>query len=272
MKHYLTIFVSLFALQLAALPVGNPADPSAFCTHLLSNPAEDSGKLSCRLSYLGNYVQNRKMQLQMLPKPTAYEAALMTQSGVFTVNVLQRLDLMASMGASNLRVQSPVLDRYEEVIEDETGQLSTLSNFSWGVGVRGMLLQAGPITVGGGAQYFYTHPVVSRVREEYFEGSIADQGIRVLYEELQLDVASSYTIALSRRLALLPYIGLQYSQAVLNGEDAEFLFFHFPALIEQRTVGYSLGLTLMGGQCCHLTIEQRLLNENALSVVAGFRY
>lgn len=257
----------LLATPLAALPVGNPAEPSLMTSGLLwdeCNPCPCE-ILSLRTGFYGDYVFNRHLR-------DAFQefehASIYTNAGYLAANLWNRIDFFATLGASSLFVET----NEEVFVEPETGgrvQFESNSRFSWSVGGRASLLEYACYTLGAEAQYFSTNVNLSRAT---FSGSTGTTSFypdtNVHYKEWQAG------LGISRRIYMfVPYVAVKWSKCMLFSRvSLDDLGSEVARLRNRKSWGYAVGCTLVDSCSASLTAEARFADEKALYVNGQFRF
>ncbi len=289
MKKALFLCV-LLTSTLFALPAGNPWDASLFCTNVFSDqcyiPNLPFESLSYRFGYEYDHVFNRNLE-----NPGHGDIRLVdiqTNSAVITLNVCQRIDFFAALGASEFYVRSPVRaftpNNATVAANNASLLINTETYFSWRVGTRATLWSCGAFALGGEAQYFLSRPDITSL--DYYNGldrvATYPQSAKFKYQEWQFSLGTTYQICLAQSIQLLPYINVTWSHAWVNMGDA------FPeigslfanptfnvrlgTLENQRLWGYAIGLTMVGCERFSLGVEGRFASESALTVNSELRF
>lgn len=256
------IFFGLIAATLSAAPIGNPNAPHIIQQGILGH--SDSW-LDMRLGYEGDFVSNGLMQqaLQGSGRVDVYEA--WTNSGVLTLNILDRIDVYGLLGASRTKAEW----RFENEGAVTRIALKTEYNFLWAVGGRTIFYEWNRASLGLGGRYTASayHP-----EHTTSNGALVNaQGSLFHWHEWQVNLDLTYHISL-----FTPYIGAKYSYAKTDLKD-------FPVPISasgtgdnsfknETPVGLYLGCSLSNGKYFMFNIEARLIDEEAVSVSGDFRF
>lgn len=279
-RLFITVLTIIASGAVYALPVGNPSDASLLCDGLfLEGHCGDFcdpcltwfDAFSMRLGFYGDYVFNRHMEVDTSGRDNDIERTkLFTNAGFIAANFWDRLDIFATLGATNLCIDTNnqafnLGGSGRFVIETET-------DFSWSIGIRGSIWECGYTTLGAEAQYFYTNPHVMRLTNEAAESVYPAHSINAKYHEWQIGVGIAHRIYM-----LVPYAAFKWSRAKLNMGDAVILF---PAgeranlydLDSERGWGYAIGVSLVDCEKASLTVEGRWAGENAVYVNGEIRF
>lgn len=257
-------FVSFAALALHGAPVGNTAAPETIHQGFVF-PC--NSWIDFRLGYEGDFVSDGRMK-QVDPgdaRVDCYEQY--TNSGTATINILDRMDLYGIFGASkteaNWRFETPEAETITRIC------LKTDQNFLWAFGSRVILFEWGNLFLGTGGRYSAA---------DYVPSSLASNGVEepvetglLKWRQWQINFDLSYKIKI-----FTPYIGTKYSY-----EKAELNGFSVPisanpngtATFENRLpVGMYLGCTISNEKYFMFNIEGRLIDEEAITLSADFRF
>ncbi len=289
MRSFFKIGILLLSSSLFALPITNPADPTLYGCHAFLNPEAACVEsisldetLSYRLGYQQDVVFNRHMELKDQPHSTLKQVALNSYAAVVTLDINKRLDAYASFGSANMEVTA-----YNQVFTVVTAiktlvNIFTASNFAYGFGGRGVILDCFPFTLSGEASYFNARPKITSLVDHSVSGFITYPTVpmRIRYEEWQVSLATSYSFSLGGNVFAIPYAGLSYAHAWadLGNETVVFREIGFSYnltpldLINQRQIGYGIGITLVGCRQFSFTLENRFASENALYFNAEMQF
>ncbi len=262
MKRIFSLF--LWMAPLCAAPVGNTAAPSIIKEGLIFS----SGNwIDLRAGYEGDFVVDGRVNQfdQGTGRVDRYQQQ--TNSAVITANIRNRLDLYGLFGSSKTKAKW----RFENVAAETITlmQLKTRHNFLYGGGGRAVLFEWGKASLGMGGRYSACDYQPKSLSANGVEESV--EGGEVNWKEWQVNLDLSYHIDL-----FTVYIGTKYMEAItrLNG-------FSVPVSASQTgsnsfknrdPVGLYLGCTLSNGKFFMLNLEGRLIDEEAVTVSADFRF
>ncbi len=279
MKKMCSILTALLMTTAFALPISNPAEPS-----LLTCPAIDSGFnragcfsdwLSLRSGFYGDYVFNRYLQVDASSNHSnLWSSQLYTNGGYFALNICNRLDLNALLGATFFHVLTPsTAFRTSGLTGGEYLTIETNTSFSWGLGGQALLFSWRCFDVGLEGGYFSASPNINYVKEEadvplYVNGQSFD------YSEWQVGIALSRTYWTHASLvAWIPYLGLKWAWAqvdmentTLTGSNIVTDTYVLRDLESSKLWGYAVGLTMTINKMLSLSAERRFGDENGLQV------
>lgn len=282
-KLLLTMLTILTCGAAYALPTGNPADPALTpqglfwndeCCEAPCDPCDPCGfdwDVSLRLGFYGDYVFNRKLQLNGPTDSRIDDFELFTNAGLIVLNFWERLDIYTTLGATNMALSTNALDF--GLIGLGRLYLETESDFSWSVGVRGILWECGCTTVGLDARYFRTSPDIKRITvNETF--SAYPEDLELEYREWQVSLGVSHRINM-----FVPYVAVQWSKVDVDFDGDPFLIPGITVaalsprdLEERHQWGYAVGVSLVDCDIMTLNVEGRFRNEKAISVNAQIRF
>lgn len=259
------LFAALAALtELYAAPVGNSSAPGVI---------KEGMFFSCdrwidfRVGYEGDFVADGRMEQknQGTGRVDTYEQ--WTNSGTFTLNVLDRLDLYGVFGSSRTEADW----RFEDAASGNIHRikLKTGNQFSWAAAGRAILYEWCNTCLGAGGRYTSCN---NRPDQLTSDGMIADvANSQFFWREWQVNLDVSYKISL-----FIPYIGIKYSKA-----QARLKNFGVPisasltgnhSFKNRIQTGLYLGCTLSNGKYFMLNLEGRLIDEEAVTVSGDFRF
>ncbi len=291
--------IGIFTVQLQALPIGNPLDATWFKTGIFweeedcnEEEGEEEEVATClslcdawsiRIGYYGDFVFNRRLRTdQSYVEASLRKVSLYTQAGFLAFNMWDKLEAFATLGSTNLVVQTPVsaFPQFGTVTNHQLN-LEYGGHFSWSLGLRGTLWECGRFGLGAEGQYFeYTsdlkHADLAENSPFYFFDT------KMCYQEYQLGLGATYVIPICGcDTFVVPYAGIKWSGArvnfgdlLLNLETGSTLI---PTIVQltnlksQRHFGWAVGLTLVGSNRWSITAETRFFDESALYINSQMR-
>ena len=255
-------FIFSFICGFAA-PIGNPATPKMLDVGFFI-PKEVW--VNIRSGYLGDFVFYGPMQQKFSNNQSVDKYTQMVNSGSITLNVLERLDLYGTVGATDLNYAW----RFQSLADlTKFVQAQTESSLQWSIGMRALLYSYKKFDLGIGASYAQSSP---SLRYLTINGAnVPLQGSSVNFEAWQASAAFSYSIDI-----FTPYIGANYLHVqnkifVENVAIANQGNMH-NEIENQIPVGLYLGCTLSSSKYFFLNLEARLISEEAVSVSGEFRF
>lgn len=280
MKKWLSQLIFLLAgSTLVALPIGNPAEPTLLgeglflpgnagldvCDLFYAPRISWCDSFSLRFGFYGDYVFNHHMELksgQDVEKTEIY-----TNAGYLVFNLLNRIDIFGTLGASNLFVRGN-----SAIFRTETTtapfEMESTTDFSWSIGSRVTFIDCGCLFFGAEGQYFRIRTDLDRVTtgiSEYYDDVHMD------YWEWQIGVSAGVKTGV-----LLPYLGLKISQSRLDFNEDQInvgtLVFNLNEFHQKQFWGYACGVSLIDIPYMSATAEARFGDEKALHVKTQCRF
>lgn len=282
-KLIMTMLTVLACGATYALPVGNPSDASLLCDGLIweghcGDPCDPClswcEAISMRFGFYGDYVFNRHLELEDNGGGDIEQTQIFTNAGYLALNIWDRLDVFATLGATNLKFNTNLADFTGiPVSRDNRLDLETSTNFSWSVGARATLWECGCTTLGLEGQYFRSNMDVRRLTARATSSAYPDNNVQALLQEWQVGLGISHRINM-----FVPYVAVKYSRARLGFDNAVVITTDFSDTItlrDQRSKkhwGYAVGVSLVDCEKASLTVEGRFGDEKALYVNGQIRF
>lgn len=257
-------WICFFPLALFAAPVGNSAFPAVIQEGIFV-PADSW--VTYRAGYEGDFIADGRLNQVDQGSGRVDTFEQMTQSGTFTIDILDRIDLYGVFGSSSIDSDWRFENSTSELMTRI--HLNTQSALFWGCGTRITLLEWGRSRLGFGGRFNSSHSHPATVTANGVDES--SSGAQVRWREWQVNADLSYKISF-----LIPYLGVKYSNAL-----TELKGFSFPissSLTGSNTfknrlpVGIYLGCTVSSGKYFFLNLEGRVIDEEAVSIAADFRF
>lgn len=282
-KRILTVLVFLTSGAAYALPVGNPSDASLLCDGLFieghcGDPCDPClswlDAFSVRIGFYGDYVFNRHMEVDDNARDCDVEdTKINTNAGFLAVNFWDRFDIFATLGATNIFVETN--ERAFGLANSGRFEIETETHFSWSLGIRGTIWECGCTTLGGEAQYFYTNPDITRLtQEDTF--SVYPSGFSAKYREWQIGLGIAHRINM-----LVPYAAVKLSHSQFRLDDTVVSgFFNgtVPASVilydleSKKRWGFAIGVSFVDCEKASLTVEGRWGDEKAVHINGQIRF
>ncbi len=286
MKKFATTILSLLISGSAyALPLGNPIEASLmdeglFCPGHYTNYCDPCAQIceawSLRIGFYGDYVFNRHMEVD--DGPSIRKTEVYTNAVYLVWNAYDQFDLFATVGGTRIKMLSP---GSAFSVANRLVELETETSFSWSLGVRGTLWECGCLGIGAEAQYFKTRPDINFVKSAFSVASPQNVGISpsygdgtsLQYREWQIGIGATYRMNIAWcDTALLPYVGIKWGNAQIDGDNAQISGFTIPQFESQKQTGFAIGATLLGANAASVTVEGRFASEKAVYVNGQFRF
>jgi len=261
-----------------ALPIGNPAEPSLLTESFVCSLFDEC--VSVRAGFYGDYVFNRYLEVDDSFNRVVDVTKINTNAGYLALNYCNWLDLFATVGASNVWIQTPsTAFRERGLAAGELFTITTNTSFSWSVGVRAALIECACFTLGVEGQYFQTCLPLNYVKEEA-DLPIYVGGSTMQYQEGQVGIALSRTFyAPSPCIAFIPYIGLKAAWASVDMNNLRVVVDNIQTdtyvlhdLQSTKRWGYAVGITTALNKVISISAERRFGDENGLYVNGQIRF
>ncbi|MBS0615210.1 MAG: hypothetical protein JSR58_01495 [Verrucomicrobia bacterium] len=255
--RYILIILTALSTQLSALYLGNPAEPQVIDEGFFLS---DDSFLTIKLGYQGDFVYNRKMRAHDGVTGRIDRLQFFMNQGVATFNVLDRFEYYISAGSlTSTYWHRPHVDKKRREVESH-------DKWTLGTGARLILFQWGDTILGVDAKYQYSSP---HFKWATVDGTSHDTGAHMRYWEWQVGAALSYTVDV-----FTPYIGATYSVAETNLTGFSHNVYpksHFHMRNVDR-FGMAVGCTLSSGKKFDLTLEARMISEQAVTAAANVKF
>lgn len=266
-KRVATLLTAFSYAPAFCLPLANPTDASLLTQGIFTDTSCKSPSfgwlqsVGFRLGFYGDYVFNRHLKFNEnqsgfgANESVVEKTELFTNAGFLALNFCNRVDFFTTLGASRLRLDTPITTvgmRYH---------VETSTHFSWSVGCRATLWDHGCTSVGLEGQYFQFNPTVERF-------SITDATSFYLdspaaYREWQVGLGLSHRVRV-----LVPYLGVKYARSQFNyTDDADERSYR-----SDKHWGAVIGTTLAICKRASVTAEGRFGDEKALHVNGQIRF
>jgi hypothetical protein len=259
-KKILAVF--FLPVLLMAAPIGNTAAPEILQRGFFIPSKCDT---SVRLAYEGDFVTDARMDQFDQGSGRVDNYHQYAGSGLITWNFVDRLDVYSVLGMSKVHAD------WRFSLGEEWIRITMKSEgaFVWGLGSRAILYEWGPVFLGCGGRYSSADYELRRFSSDGSGYPVEGAAIEWRQWQVNLDICYKITI-------LTPYVGAKYSheRAYLSGfstaiaSDGEGV----NSFENRSPVGVYLGCALSNGKYFSLNIEGRLLDEEAVTVTADFRF
>lgn len=211
-------------------------------------------------------VYDRKLQLvgQGLPdvRKEVQVSDSMSQFGVLTLSFGDRVEIFSTLGTL-------CLDIMHHPYKNEKVSYKTKSDFAWGVGGRVLLVYWGDVQLGVNASYVASDLSLSSIKVN--SQPYSKEGSEVDFREWQVGIGASY-----RWNWFIPYLGVDYSDYRARFQYLDSLRALFPSrhvtFKDRYPMGIYFGFGLSPERAVNVNFEARLINENAITASADFRF
>ena len=153
-----------------------------------------------------------------------------------------------------------------------TVEIRSETDFSWRLGVNGIIYQCGRLAVGGCAQYFQTSPTLNYAHRDNVANTYFGDNDILKFREFQASVGLSYIVDIMPCLSIVPYGSFKWSRVRTDADNISFLGSIFYDLRNRKEWGYSLGLTLVGSEKVSLSFEGCFADELAFHINNQIRF
>lgn len=287
-KLWISLITILTSVSMYALPLGNPWEASLmydgiFCEGLCPEMCDPHlswcDAWSLRLGLYADFVFDHHMRVDSNESDASiHSTESYTQAAYLVFNMWDRIDLFATLGATNFIISTPRKSFGGFNLPNAYAYIETDTYFSYSLGVRGTIWECGCLGIGAEAQYFFTRPPINYTYDnlDADDNTIAyrHSGDRFKYQEWQIGLGAAYRINIAcASTALIPYAGVTLGNTQIDMDeirDSDGNTFY--DLESDRQWGWALGLTLVGCNKMSVTAEARFENEKALYVNAQFRF
>jgi len=262
MRKSLYFLFSLLAFPLFPAPVGNPSAPALMKEGLFTL------KSNCylRSGYQGNFTFDHRLKQYDQGAGRTDNFEVYSNDAIITINLVNRWDIYSTLGNgkihSNWRVTTP----------SSQSRVVCRSNykFIWAVGTNIQLLNWGKTSLGVGGKYTEFNPSLRSISIDG-ESMNAKRG-RYTFNEWQVNLGFSHKVAF-----LIPYIGVKYS-CVSGHLNAPYALGIASDGGSQNSFdsrdhfGLYLGASITSGDYVMVNLETRLIDEEAVAILADLRF
>lgn len=260
---FLAIIPLLVLFHLDSAPVGNTASPQLIQDGFLI-PADFWADFRC--GYEGDFVSDARLKQTIESSGRVDNYSQNNNSGTFTLNILDRIDIYAVFGSSRTSAEWRFSDSSDGI---HNAELETFNEFIWAVGGRAILFEWNKCDLGFGGRYSKSQNQPSWLTIDGVNNTVANS--HVVWREWQLNLDISYHIDL-----FTPYLGIKYSdlKSHLTGFSTSISNSGQPknTFKNRVPVGLYLGCGLSNGKYFMLNLEARLVDEEAVTVSGDLRF
>ncbi len=259
--NWLLIFIAVPFCSLSCMLIGNPGQPALQTTGIFQTCPS---WWSFRVSYLDDFVyQERYRDEFKLDESTSSRTSVKfsTYATQLTLNIKNRIDFYGILGSSRIQID-------EEIF--------TKRRFSWGTGLKLIVLNMGNFQIGTDFKYFETDQKPTFFVADHLPYNVLTD-FRLKYHEIQAALGMTY-----RTSILAPYIYTTYLISKIEPEPMTSLVrlpqFDMAIDVVSKSVlgkkrwGMALGITLIDQLKATLSFEWRLFNQNAIDVNGEIRF
>lgn len=230
---------------LQAAPVGNVYQPSILEEGFF---IPDTCWGNFRLGFQSDYVPKKRLEVPGLSPIQQFKIRSIAESGSITVNIKERLDLYAFLGSGKGKISF--------VYRNHLFSGESPMRFTWNSGAKLVLLEIKDTGIGVDVKYQGTWFPIQ------FEAPIGSTQINM--NEWQISGGISQKVGF-----FIPYFGVSVCYCNLYLKPQTFPQLH---LKHEDLVGIFFGFSLSSGSYFLANFEGRLINENAFTATAEFRF
>jgi hypothetical protein len=260
-KNLFTLFI-FFTLKSFSAPVGNPLNPALIEQGFFISP---SSAVNFRIGYEGNFVKDSNLKKTVIQRGKIDDFKQDINSGTFTLNFQNRLDIIAVLGASKIKSNW----RFDENNVSKRIELETNYRFYYALAARVILFEWGNTVLGSGARYSEAKPSIFWLLKDSTLQNINEAAVN--YKDWQVDLGLSHKIDI-----FVPYIGIKYLNSkakimnvisVIADNNLTYM-----KMKSRDNFGLYLGTSLSNSKYFLFTIEARLIDEEAISVFGEIKF
>jgi len=248
------IFFLFFPYVIFSAPAGNPSNPSIVEEGFFIS---DEKWLNFRLGYETNNSYDLVMQFDDPAKEKDFylrKIKTFSNTGIFTLNVKERLDLYVELGACRLESE---FRSYRSLYNSKSND-----DFLYRAGAKLVLCEIFDFTLSGDAKYSYFSSSSSFVTRN---DKPLDESLKFSLKEWQISIGLGQKITILR-----PYIGVAYRDSRITIENNYFT--QDLNLIFKKKTGLFLGSSASLGSFIMVNGEIRLVNERAFILSGEVRF
>jgi Chlamydia major outer membrane protein len=263
MRRLYVLLLLLSQQTVFALYNGNPSSPMMPESGLFISKEEWFG---VKVGYMCDYVFEQSLRVegrqlkQRQKKSSPYHS--LAQFGVMTANFNDRVEVFGSLGALSSEIT-------QHLHSGTKIAYRTSNHFAWGVGGRAILAYWGNVQLGCNASYVGSNPNLSSLKVNSHSSSV--KRAELDYNQWQVGIGASY-----RLRWFIPYVGFDYTNFRMRIENLSAIKF----LISDQHItfkdtypcGAFVGFGLSAHHAISMNVELRLINENAVTVSADFKF
>ena len=254
MKFFL-LFLLLFPYLIFSAPAGNPSNPAIIEEGFV---IPDTKWVNFRLGYQVYDAEDLVMKFDDLAKENDFylrKVKAFSNTGIFTLNIKERLDLYTEIGSYR--------------IEPEFRNLSSLYNTK---SENDIIYRAGAKLI-----FFeiFDFTLAADVKYSLFwaSSSFLTRNDRPINDDLKFSLKEwQIAVGLAQKISILrPYIGVAYRDTQIEIKNAPFAITDLQLTFEKK-VGLFLGTSASLGSYVMINGEIRLINERATSLLVELRF
>ena len=260
MKRFLFLLLILSLKgHLFALYMGNPALPGIIEQGFFFST---ENWFAVKTSYERDWVFDRDMKAVSSISGRMDDFEYIADQGLLIFNIIDRIEIYGSGGA--MRISASHIP-----LRGVRNEYETHDQFTWGIGGRGLFAEWGNCSFGIDVKYQRAHPTIKWMTQN---GTPVNPrvGSKISFHEWQVGLGVSYQVAL-----FYPYIAVKYSNAQARFKHLPTGFFpntrHFKVK-NRRKFGMAIGTTLSNGSRFDVSVEARIIDEQAITLAAQIKF
>lgn len=257
------LFLFLIPFPLFALYNGNPSLPMMPETGTF---IPRNMWIGVKAGYQFDRVYDRKLHFagpgSHHLRKTVQEYDSLSNLGIVTVNFNDRVEIFTSLGAIWAHLS-------QHPLSDTKVTYRTHSSFAWGAGARAIVAYWGDLQLSLNAAYLSSNMPLSSLSAGGKSYSTTHSHFN--FREWQVGSGISYRVRW-----FIPYFGIDFSDLHVRIERLNALAFLFPkkhvTFKESHPLGIFLGFGISPDRTIALNFEARVINENAFTLAADFKF
>jgi len=242
----------LLPSALFALYLGSPAEPQMIDAGFFI--AEDSA-FSLKMGYEGDWVYNRKLKTM---KREIDRFEILMNQGVMALGFLDRIEVYGSAGSFNAQ--------FHNRSHSEAHEYDTHGSLTYGGGMRILLMQWKNTIFGVDGKGQFASP---RFSWATVNGVPFSENGKLHYREWQVGLALSHSVDI-----FTPYIGAKYTNVHATAQGLKSGVHphgHFK-MVNRDRFGLAVGCSLSSGRIFDLTLEARMIDEQAFTGAGNIKF
>ncbi len=248
----------LMTTTLQALYLGNPYQPGDVTQGLFIS---EDALIGLKIGYQADYVIDRRLKSYHGVNARMDEFQSQWNQGVATCVIAERVEFYASAGSMQATFSHRPAPEHHRI------QYQTSYKTTWGFGSRAIVYEWGDCCIGIEGGYQWAKPPI---KWDALNGKSFTTSANLHYQEWQVGLGISKQIE-----CFIPYGAVKYSnvsgKVALLRPDLELDVTSFK-MANRDHFGLVLGCSFTTGKFFDLTLESRLIDEQALSLAGNLRF
>jgi major outer membrane protein len=257
-KIFSTLLLIVLFANAHALYLGNPDSPDAVPEGFF---IPEDAFIGVKAGYQVDYVFDKGLKSYAGASARVDQFQAMLNQGVITFDLVERIEVYGSVGAMEASFSHrPGPEHYRR-------EYQTNDKLTWGVGGRILIYQWREISLGLAGGFQWANP---DIKWDSLNGEAFTTGAKMLYREWQVGLGISRTVDM-----FIPYGAIKYSnvsaRVVSLRSNLDLDTSHF-RMTNRDHFGIVLGCTLTPGRYFDVTVESRMIDEQALTLAGNLRF